>query len=358
MGDRYDDERGREPGERNDYDRSGRDRFHERSATRRTTDEIRSWFGDEDAQRRRERDAARHQADLRREERFERGERDYERGGYDRGYGAPDPEREPSGRWDTGYGKDGGAYTDRTHGTDYPDGGYFDRGQPPEINYGRAESQPARNNPDRDRGGAIYSGRIDVSPRRYDSGAWGSSRGYEPDRYSWRSAPGPAPSVREQYTRDEEYRRRWGSPEWSTERGPHTGRGPRGYQRSDDRIREDICDRLTRHGHIDATDVTISVNSGDVTLGGMVDTREARRLAEDIAESVHGVRDVTNQIKVYRGDYGRQPRAGAGDGGLGEAGAPHVLGLSGAKEGTGATIQSSPEANQPGQPTEPGRNKR
>jgi hypothetical protein len=338
MADPYDDERRREREreQASDYDRSGRDRLHERSATRRTTDEIRSWFGDEDAQRRRERDAMRHQADLQREERFERGNQDYyerERGGYDRGYGAPDPRREPSGRWDTGYGKDGGDYTDRTHGTDYPDGGYFDRERVPEINYGRGERQPSRTNPD-------------------------STRGYQPDRGSWRSDTGPI-SARETWSsRDDEYRRERGSSGWTAETGPHAGRGPRGYQRSDDRIREDICDRLTRHGRIDATDVNIAVNGGEVTLSGMVDTREAKRLAEDIAESVHGVRDVTNQIKVYHGDYGRQPRGdGAEEGGIGERGAPSVLGLGGSKEGTGTTLQSGPETNQPGR-SEPGRNNR
>jgi hypothetical protein len=87
---------------------------------------------------------------------------------------------------------------------------------------------------------------------------------------------------------------------WS-EPGPFTGRGPRGYQRSDDRIREDICDRLTRHGRLDATDIHITVNNGEVTLDGIVDTREAKRMAEDVAESVDGVRDVVNHLKTYRG---------------------------------------------------------
>jgi hypothetical protein len=357
MADRYDDERGQDREQPRDYDRSGRDRLHERSATRRTTDEIRSWFGDEEAQRRRERDAMRHQADLRREERFERGNNDYDepqRGGY----GPPDPRREPSGRWDTGYGKDGGAYTDRTHGTDYPDGGYFDRGHAPEINYGRAEGYAARDTPGRDRGRAVYSGRIDFGRGRDDDRGSEAPRGYQPERYSGRSDTSSSPAREEWYPRDDDNRRGWESSRWTAEAGPHAGRGPRGYQRSDDRIREDICDRLTRHGRIDATDVNISVSNGDVTLGGMVDTKDAKRLAEDIAESVHGVRDVTNEIKVYRGDHGRQPRGGAEQGRIGERGAPDVLGLSGSAEGTGATMQPDSDANQKGQSTEPGRTKR
>ncbi len=80
--------------------------------------------------------------------------------------------------------------------------------------------------------------------------------------------------------------------------GQFVGRGPRGYKRSDSRIEEDINDRLTQHGMIDATDIEVSVQNGEVTLRGHVDTRAAKRLAEDIADSVFGVKDVNNQIKV------------------------------------------------------------
>ena len=35
-----------------------------------------------------------------------------------------------------------------------------------------------------------------------------------------------------------------------------------------------------------------------MTLTGTVDDRRTKRLAEDIAESISGVKDVTNQIRV------------------------------------------------------------
>jgi len=82
--------------------------------------------------------------------------------------------------------------------------------------------------------------------------------------------------------------------------GSHAGRGPRGYKRSDERIREDINDRLTDHAHLDATDIEVAVSDGNVTLSGAVDSRSAKRLAEDLAESVTGVRDVDNNIRVNR----------------------------------------------------------
>lgn len=75
------------------------------------------------------------------------------------------------------------------------------------------------------------------------------------------------------------------------------GRPPKGYQRSDERIREDICDRVIGMG-IDAGDVDIKVQSCEVTLTGSVDSRHDKRRLEDLAESVSGVKNVHNQLRV------------------------------------------------------------
>lgn len=80
--------------------------------------------------------------------------------------------------------------------------------------------------------------------------------------------------------------------------GPQTGRGPRGYQRSDDRIKEEVCERLTQHGDIDAAGIEVIVQDGEVTISGSVDSRQAKRQAEDAVESVAGVRDVRNQLRT------------------------------------------------------------
>jgi len=82
--------------------------------------------------------------------------------------------------------------------------------------------------------------------------------------------------------------------------GQHSGRGPRNYKRSDQRIEEDINERLTEHGTLDATDIEVTVQGGEVTLKGNVENRQAKRLAEEVAEGVSGVKDVTNQIKVQQ----------------------------------------------------------
>ncbi len=84
--------------------------------------------------------------------------------------------------------------------------------------------------------------------------------------------------------------------------GPMTGRGPRGYHRGDRLIFEDINDRLTDHGDIDATGIEVKVENGEVILAGSVATREQKRLAEDIAFSVPGVRDVRTRLTLAQGD--------------------------------------------------------
>lgn len=78
----------------------------------------------------------------------------------------------------------------------------------------------------------------------------------------------------------------------------HRGRGPKGYKRSDERITEDINDRLSDDSYIDASDIEVSVKDGEVTLSGTVNDRNAKRRAEDIAESVSGVGNVENRIRM------------------------------------------------------------
>jgi hypothetical protein len=96
----------------------------------------------------------------------------------------------------------------------------------------------------------------------------------------------------------------------SSNYGRYSGYGPRDYRRSDDRIEEDVNDRLTWHSQLDATDLKVDVNNGIVTLTGTVDNRQDKRLAEDVAESVPGVWDVNNQIVVRNRGYYRGWRGG------------------------------------------------
>jgi osmotically-inducible protein OsmY len=80
--------------------------------------------------------------------------------------------------------------------------------------------------------------------------------------------------------------------------GGYRGKGPRDYNRSEDRIREDVCDRLTDDDMLDATNVQVQVQGNEVILSGTVNSRDQKRRAEDLVESISGVRDVENRIHV------------------------------------------------------------
>jgi hypothetical protein len=77
-------------------------------------------------------------------------------------------------------------------------------------------------------------------------------------------------------------------------------RGPKGYKRSDERIREDVSDRLGEHAYLDCTEIEVTVSQGEVTLIGVVHSRQEKFLAEEIADDVSGVNDVHNQLRVKR----------------------------------------------------------
>jgi hypothetical protein len=126
-------------------------------------------------------------------------------------------------------------------------------------------------------------------------------------------------------------RSRWNRPpiaDWdeSTSRGPWAGQAyadtwtePRtgaaqrhwhgrtampGFERSDERIREDVCNLICDHPAIDSSEMQVAIERGEVTLEGWVDDRFEKRLAEDLAESVPGVHDVHNRLRT-NGHHGR-----------------------------------------------------
>ena len=237
--DRYRTERGRE------Y--RGQERGHtrqDRGMMERAGDEVRSWFGDDEAARRRHLD----EAEERRRERYS-GERTYS----DRTYGPSD-----RGIGERGYGSERWERDRDVEGRERPEWRWADRDRPYEA------YRPA---PDEGRNpnfvGPAYGGAL----------PYASPSGFE-DRYRARGFE---------------------------ERGRFRGRGPRGYSRSDDRIREDVCDRLTDDPWIDASDIEVRVQNGEVTLTGFVHERQDKRFAEDLVDDLPGVREVHNQLRVGSG---------------------------------------------------------
>jgi hypothetical protein len=134
--------------------------------------------------------------------------------------------------------------------------------------------------------------------------------------------------------------------------GGHRGRGPRGYRRSDERIREDVNDRLADDPRLDASEIEVRVENGEVTLDGTVDSREARRRAEDLADSVSGVSYVQNNLRArearqqvrgqpawYEGATTTSGVAGL-DAGMGSAGVSARSGNTAGSSGMGAACGS------------------
>jgi BON domain-containing protein len=249
--------RDRDRRDRGDYERR---RGDDRGFLERLVEELRSWFRDEDARRGR------------------RDEREPERrwGGGDRGWGAG-PDEDVDRGWARQWG-----YVDRE-----------------DMRERRGDLQRPRSaSTTRGFGGEGYGSEQFAGDRYYEPrSGWGDPSGWGPE-------PGAPP--------------RW-SDLGGSERpgrfdsGPHAGRGPRNYQRADDRIREDVCDVLCDHGYIDASDIEVTVLNGEVTLIGLVPDRPQKRMAEDAAEQVSGVREVHNQLRVSPGASGQEPQGRPGD---------------------------------------------
>jgi osmotically-inducible protein OsmY len=83
--------------------------------------------------------------------------------------------------------------------------------------------------------------------------------------------------------------------------GQYSGRGPKGYTRSPERILEDVAERLTEDPDVDASEIEVGVEGDVVVLRGKVYDRGQKRAAEDVVETVSGVRDVRNELDVEKG---------------------------------------------------------
>jgi len=97
--------------------------------------------------------------------------------------------------------------------------------------------------------------------------------------------------------------------EWRMEDRGHRGRGPKGYKRSDERISDEVHERLTDDSWLDASGIDVKVSNGEVTLTGTVDNRESKHRAERLVESISGVDHVQNNLRIMS-----SPLTGSGHG--------------------------------------------
>jgi len=125
----------------------------------------------------------------------------------------------------------------------------------------------------------------------------------------------------------------------------HRGRGPKGYTRSDERVREDVNDRFTEDGWLDASDIEVKVSGSEVTLTGQVNSREEKRRAEDIADSVSGVKHVQNNLRIKdrssSTSSGSTTNFGSGSSGSGTSGSSSGSHSSGSSGGSSTASGSS-----------------
>lgn len=137
---------------------------------------------------------------------------------------------------------------------------------------------------ERDRDEQSYSDNQSIGGREYDYNRFGMGS----QRGTWNQRG------------DESYN--WGdnqnSSHYSSDLAKHRGKGPKGFARSDERIHDDIASRLTDDAFVDASEITVVVEKGEVTLSGSVPDRASKRRAEDIAEFVSGVTNVENRLRV------------------------------------------------------------
>jgi hypothetical protein len=139
-------------------------------------------------------------------------------------------------------------------------------------------------------------------------GQGGPVRSDEPERdyfFERNAAPDPSPAEDEKQLRRMSWRAEGAQdyPGGALDQlieASHRGKGPKGYRPSDERLRENICERLTEDPFIDATDIDVSVANGEVTLSGTVDSRRMKFSVEELVAGLPGIAGVDNTIKVRR----------------------------------------------------------
>jgi osmotically-inducible protein OsmY len=220
-------------------------------------------------------------------------------------YGQRRPSRDPAGRdfggggfrsrgdesGRRGYGSSGWE-SQGTYGDDYREGRYgsgdfgFEQGTRGEPSFGsssgeRYDSPRYFGSGSYAEGGTHYTGGWDQRGERSSSSTSSGDYGYG---YQGSSAPGQRGESRH-HERPGLLRRLF-------------KRGPKGYQRSDERLREDISERLMESHDVDSSEVSVLVVSGKVTLDGTVPDRYMKHYIEDLVDACPGVQDIDNRIRV------------------------------------------------------------
>lgn len=205
--------------------------------------------------------------------------------------------------------------------------------------YGSAESYGGgeRYGPARHRQGGGHR----PEPYGYAEGRWSTRGGYDYDDHGAREFDARAEELQRyregtaargddyvpgSYGYGGEYRQAAGASPGLGEAGHgygagYRGQGPRGYTRRDERILEDVNERLADDSMVDATDIEVRCENGRVILEGRVPDRWMKYRAEDLADSIAGAKDIENRIQVARSHESPSQAPGATQ--AGPAGRPN-----------------------------------
>ena len=175
----------------------------------------------------------------------------------------------------------------------------------PQSEYGRGGSRQSFGGQERD-----FSG----SSGRYPGSGYPAGDSQDQYRYAWsqqdsqsgmgRGSGGGQFQPSQNYGSGSQRGGQQGFQNWGSEYGQQqqsgrfSGKGPKGYRRNDERIIEDISERLSQHPEVDASDIEVKVTEGTAVLTGTVPERRMKRMAEDVAEQCSGVNDVRNELRV------------------------------------------------------------
>jgi hypothetical protein len=116
--------------------------------------------------------------------------------------------------------------------------------------------------------------------------------------------------------------------------------GPKGYQRSDERLKEDISERLMESHYIDCSEVSVEVRGAKVVLEGTVPSRHMKHAIEDLVDACPGVQDIDNRVRVA-GAMSQSQSSGGSQSSLQTGGAGSTAALSGSTS-AGSSTTSMP----------------
>lgn len=138
-----------------------------------------------------------------------------------------------------------------------------------------------------------------------DYGDYGDYNSFDTDRFAsgYGSSFGPDRSSSDRFGSDRYDR----SDRFASDRSGFYGKGPKGWTRSPERLKDEVCEALWRNPRVDASEIDVSIEGNTIRLTGTVESREAKREAENCIENLVGVEDIRNELRVQRSS-----EAGAG----------------------------------------------